>query len=254
MEYMPRNRMIKTEFWNDEKLATVSRDARLTFIALWNLSDDYGSVRGHPLWLKNTIYPYDEIKPVDFKKWLDELENIHVITPYDGEGERFYYIRGFTKHQVISHPSLFRNPSPPVTLTEDSDSTTGGLLSERESKRESKRERIDSFSPIFIPDFISSHTWADFVQHRKLLKSPLTDRASELIFKKLENWKLKLDWNPDDVLNQSIERGWKGVFELPDGGNGSFGSQNKQKGRMTSIEQIKKQRQEERRIQNGNSG
>jgi hypothetical protein len=133
--------MIKTEFWNDEKLATVSRDARLTFIALWNLSDDYGSVRGHPLWLKNTIFPYDEINSAEFKKWLEELENIHVISPYDGEGEKYYYIHGFTKHQVISHPSQFKNPTPPSSLTEHSGRTPGGLQSERERERESKRTK-----------------------------------------------------------------------------------------------------------------
>lgn len=138
---MPRNRMIKTEFWNDEKMALVSRDARLTFIALWNLSDDYGSVRGHPLWLKNTIYPYDEIKPSDFKKWLEELEKIHAVLPYDGDGEKYYYIRCFTKHQVIGRPSQFRNPPPPATLIEDSLNNHGVLADETKRERESKTKR-----------------------------------------------------------------------------------------------------------------
>jgi predicted nucleic acid-binding protein len=47
--------MIKPEFWDDEKLATVSRDARLLFVGLWSNSDDYGVVKGHPAWLKNRI-------------------------------------------------------------------------------------------------------------------------------------------------------------------------------------------------------
>ena len=111
---MPRNRMIKTEFWNDEKMALVSRDARLTFIALWNLSDDFGSVRRHPLWLKNTIYPYDEIKPGDFKKWLEELENINAILPYDGDGEKFYYIRWRRLVRVL-HPLPNLNQTRPTT-------------------------------------------------------------------------------------------------------------------------------------------
>lgn len=146
---MARNRMIKTEFWSDEKLATVSRDARLTFIALWNLSDDYGVVRGHHLWLKNTIYPYDEIKPADYKKWMGELENIRVILPFDGEGEKYYFIRGFMKHQVISRPSKLRNPSPPDGLNECSMNNHGVLNDEskRESKRERERERERESSP-----------------------------------------------------------------------------------------------------------
>jgi len=47
--------MIKTEFWDDEKLATISRDARLTYIALWNFSDDYGVVKGHHARLENIL-------------------------------------------------------------------------------------------------------------------------------------------------------------------------------------------------------
>jgi hypothetical protein len=57
---MARTRMVKPEFWDDEKLAKVSRDARLLFIGLWSNSDDYGVVKGHPAWPKNRIFPYWE--------------------------------------------------------------------------------------------------------------------------------------------------------------------------------------------------
>ncbi len=50
---MARTRMIKPEFWSDEKLAALSLQVRLIYIGLWNLSDDYGVVKGHPLcWLE----------------------------------------------------------------------------------------------------------------------------------------------------------------------------------------------------------
>lgn len=56
---MARSRMIKPEFWDDEKLASISRDARLTFIGLWNHSDDFAVVKGHASWLKNKIFSYN---------------------------------------------------------------------------------------------------------------------------------------------------------------------------------------------------
>ena len=68
--------MIKPEFWSDEKLALLSLQARLTYIGLWNLSDDYGVVKGHPSWLKNSIYPYDDIRLDEFGAWLSELTRI----------------------------------------------------------------------------------------------------------------------------------------------------------------------------------
>ncbi len=67
---MARTRSIKPEFWNDEKLATIPRDARLTFVGTWTAADDYGVVKGHPLWLKNQIFPYDNISDKIFNGWL----------------------------------------------------------------------------------------------------------------------------------------------------------------------------------------
>jgi hypothetical protein len=111
--------MIKPEFWDDEKLATVSRDARLLFVGLWSNSDDYGVVKGHPAWLKNRIFPYDEI-PLDiFEGWLAELSAIRVIVPFLHNGERYCHIRNFRRHQTINRPSGARNPAPPETSKDD---------------------------------------------------------------------------------------------------------------------------------------
>ena len=56
----------------------------------------------------------------------------------------------------------------------------------------------------------------DYIEHRKKKRSPMTDRAYELMLKKLE----KLSGGREDlkieILNQSIENGWTGIFELKD--------------------------------------
>lgn len=121
---MARNRMVKPELWEDEKLATIKRDARLTFIALWNLSDDYGVVKGNSLWLKNRIFPYDEnLKTSEFELWLNDLIKIEVICPFNKNGEKYYYIKNFLIHQTINRPSAKRNPEPPDDILEDSFNT-----------------------------------------------------------------------------------------------------------------------------------
>ena len=74
--------MIKPEFWSDEKLAKLSRDARLVFIGCWVTSDDYGVTKGHPQWLKNQIFPYDDIELSVFITWLTELEKDGMIIPF----------------------------------------------------------------------------------------------------------------------------------------------------------------------------
>lgn len=56
----------------------------------------------------------------------------------------------------------------------------------------------------------------DFIDFRKQIKSPLTEKALPLSFNKLE----KLAGSNDElkilIINQSIERGWKGLFEYKD--------------------------------------
>lgn len=141
---MPRSRMIKPEFWDDEKLSTVSRDARLTFVGLWTYADDYGVVKGNALWLKNHIFSYDDIKVNQFEGWLKELEKIGCISPFTADNEKFYYISHFLKHQTINHPSKRLYPEPPQeitnTLPEDSRSTPVVLPFETKTETETETE------------------------------------------------------------------------------------------------------------------
>jgi len=116
---MSRIRSIKPEFWNDEKLTRLSRDSRLTFIGMWTQSDDYGVVKGHPLWLKNQIFPYDNIDLEVFQKWLEELESGKFIIPFVTNEEKYYFIRNFSKHQRVEHPSKTQNPQPPKNITKE---------------------------------------------------------------------------------------------------------------------------------------
>jgi hypothetical protein len=111
---MARSRILKPEFWSDEKLALVPRETRLTFAGLWTCSDDYGVTKGHPAWLKSQIFPYDvDLTLAEFQKWMADLERIGVIEPFTADGESFYYIRNFADHQKVDRPSKMRNPPCP---------------------------------------------------------------------------------------------------------------------------------------------
>ena len=111
---MARSRILKPEFWSDEKLALVPREARLTFAGLWTCSDDYGVTKGHPAWLKAQIFPYDtDLALPQFQQWLADLERIGVIDPFTADGESFFFIRNFADHQKVDRPSKMRNPPCP---------------------------------------------------------------------------------------------------------------------------------------------
>lgn len=146
---MSRNRLIKVDFWSDEKLSKVSIEARLAFIGLWTHSDDYGVVKGHPALLCSQIFPYDEqVNAKKFASMMSELETIGVIIPFSENSERYFYITNFLRHQKIDRPSKQRNPCAPAdlvdsanirrALVEHSSSSRRVVVDERE--RESKRK------------------------------------------------------------------------------------------------------------------
>lgn len=66
----------------------------------------------------------------------------------------------------------------------------------------------------------------DFIKMRKLIKSPLTDKALSMMINKL----MKMDSTPDGqiaILEQSVMNSWKGIFHV---------QQDKRQGRKSSYE------------------
>ncbi|KAA2242851.1 hypothetical protein F0L74_10000 [Chitinophaga agrisoli] len=102
---MARDRMIRKKFWDDRKLAKVSRDSRLTFIGIWNLADDLGIVVADHIFLKSKVYPFDNIPVQAFDKWLGELKSHGFIKEFVYGGDIFYFLPNFKKHQTINRPN-----------------------------------------------------------------------------------------------------------------------------------------------------
>ena len=85
------------------------------------------------------------------------------------------------------------------------------------NKKERKKETTyDAILVSYQLDPRLKKTILEFIKMRKLIKSPLSDYALELLIKKLE--KMSPDVNEQvAILEQSIQNSWKGVFPLKDG-------------------------------------
>ena len=98
--------MIKPEFWSSETLMRVSRDARLTFIGLWNFCDDYGFCINSNRRIMGDIYPYDEtVTEAKIKQWINELLEQKLIIPVDYKGKHLLFVKGWGEHQTVQHKS-----------------------------------------------------------------------------------------------------------------------------------------------------
>ena len=92
---------------------------------------------------------------------------------------------------------------------------------ERE-KRKSKRKttaRAKLAPPFENPSPKLLEAWEGFVEHRKAIRAPLTPRAVTLTANELERLAPGNDDKKAAILDQSVERGWRGVFPLKDNTN-----------------------------------
>lgn len=114
---MPRIRAIKPQFWLDEKLGAIQRDARLLYIGLWNLSDDQGVFEWRPARIKVQLFPYDnDVNDSIIEQWLALLIGSGDILKFNCNGSVFGFIPTFLKHQDIKKPSQWKFANIPLEL------------------------------------------------------------------------------------------------------------------------------------------
>ena len=104
---MPRIRTVKPEFWEDELLGVMPRDARLLFIATFNMADDEGILRWTPAYIKAQAFMYDDDLTIgDVGKLMQCLTDAGLVFPYIGGAARqqMAVVVNFRKHQRINRP------------------------------------------------------------------------------------------------------------------------------------------------------
>jgi len=81
-------------------------------------------------------------------------------------------------------------------------------IPERETEKETEKKSVS----LELPDWLNKTDWNDFVEMRKKLKKPMTDRAVNLMISKLETMKNK-GIDTSAVLQKSIVSDWIDVYE-----------------------------------------
>lgn len=141
---------------------------------------------------------------------LIELNYI-VSASFDGRNRR---LKSMIKMQVsvdnfASQHRQFGEADEPICLPINIDNNITNI-----SNKKNKKKGFD----LIISEYTSNEklktALIDFIEFRKAIKAPLTDKALTLSLNKLD----KLANSDDDlkisIINQSIERGWRGLFEV----------------------------------------
>lgn len=153
---------------------------------------------------------------------LKELEKFHYLKrsqARDNSGKL-----GEAIYDIFEQPSS-ENPTTAKPTTEKPSSENPTLLNTNRlntnNKKVSKKQvakPVENFDSIIQKSTESTElrdSLIEFVKFRKLIKKPMTNKALELIIAKL-NKLGETDKERVAIINQSIERGWAGVFSLKD--------------------------------------
>ncbi|MFC4518592.1 hypothetical protein [Cupriavidus pinatubonensis] len=97
-------------------------------------------------------------------------------------------------------------------VTGDVTVTRNGNAREEKNREEKKEGKSVTPSVVTLPDFVPADAWSGFVEMRKKIKKPMTDRAVELMFAKLGRFNAA-GHNVRDCLERSTLNNWQDVFE-----------------------------------------
>jgi len=107
---MARGRMIKPEFWTSKRINSVSIEANLLFIALFNFCDDFGTIPNSNRLILGNCFPYREsVTEKHIEKWKAELITFGLITIIDCESRNLICVIKWEKHQTIMNRSKRNN-------------------------------------------------------------------------------------------------------------------------------------------------
>jgi hypothetical protein len=124
---MARIRTIKPEFWDSPDTARASLRARLLYIAMWNLADDYGVGDGNHRRIIGFAFPNDEIGVSEIPRLISEVSRTFSVMFYEHEGRPYYYIPSWENHQRTEKRAKQRVPFPDPAKTPESSGEPGGV-------------------------------------------------------------------------------------------------------------------------------
>jgi hypothetical protein len=196
------NRIIKESICTSETIDLLTAEEECFFYRLIVNCDDYGRMDARTPILVSRCFPLrsNEGKRKQVEKMIDSLLRSELIFLY-AEGKYLQIIK-WDKHQRIrAARSKYPEPSADEIIrcqltADDNKCSRNPIQSESESE----------LTPFEI-------AFEDFMEMRKKIKKPLTDKARQLILKRLN----ELSVNEETqiaILNQSTMNCWQGVFEL----------------------------------------
>lgn len=202
------------------------RDAWVWMIENAAHSETFVNVRGNPVSIQRGQLSYSIRFLATAWGWhrnrvarfLERLKKWELIETAGGTAQVVITVCNYSVYQDV------RDSAGTPSGTEAGRGRDRGGTNNNNDNNDKQKGNITSKPPktsFQRPDWIPEIAWKAYIDHRKAMKIGVTDHALGLATKQLE--KLRQEGHdPTEVINQSILRGWKGLFAVK--GDDSHGS------------------------------
>ena len=219
------NRIIKESIRTSDDIEKLSWFEEVLFYRLIVSCDDYGRFDGRSAIIKGTCFPLKSIAVKDIEKALDKLSAVGLAYQYEVDGKPYLQLTAWEKHQTV-RAKKSKYPSADEGMIKTSASKCKHMQADvhvfenpnpnpnpiRETKTYTGDARLDA-------------ALEDYIESRKKLKKPMTNRAIELAIKKLDKLSTDVD-EKIEIVNKSVQCGWTDLYPLKENKSKKQGSIN----------------------------
>jgi hypothetical protein len=139
--------MIDPNFWTSEDVGKLNMLERLLLIGMFSNADDYGKGRANPVYLRSTIFPYDDIPINEIESSLVNIAKYINVVFYEVDGSRYYKFIHWDKWQNVQKPQASKIPDPVENdsgmILESVENNSGLKEKEKENKEKENIKRED---------------------------------------------------------------------------------------------------------------
>lgn len=189
----------------------------------WTYNSASAFAKLYPFWTPRVIkYALAKLQKADYIKTAQyNKDKMNHTNWYTLTTRGWWLILKYNPHQQQEH----EQEQQPIVQNESIDGTK---LSHRRYKNDfptiytnnkhtnGKHKDARASCPFDNPSDELKEAWEGFVEMRKAGRKTFTERAAKLIANKVEKIAQGDDAMKAAILNQSVERGWQGVFPLKD--------------------------------------
>ena len=201
------------DWTTSEKIDQLSETAEIFFVRLIMKADDHGCFHAHPKLLKAALFPLKNYSETVIEGCLNELSLQKIIVVYESDGRKYLKINDFgqrLRNMVSKFPQPADNmltivsKQPPELEYEENKNTNTNVAVAQDLKL-----------PFDTESFLNA--WNKWISYKKERNQKFSKTTKEMQLRKLG---ARPEHEAIAMLNQSMENGWTGLFNLKSQTNG----------------------------------